>query len=235
MVMLVLRVARGTSLAPLFPRATSTRVFCIGLSLLLSALSVFFRDVMHLWGVVTIAWTYATPLFYPFEILPEWLQALERFNPMYLYVTFIRDCCCTSACPRRRLTAGLPRVRAVSLAIGYPGLPQERAQVHPLHLGSDLVTDSQRRNPIVAAVVATWRRTSVSFEAALTFLDVDRGRAPARALSLPLDIVVAALGRATGTPRTDAASASCRRPGTFIVTVEAHRIMASCEQASGSA
>ena len=36
-------------------------LFCVGLGLLLSSLAVFFRDVIHLWGVVTTAWMYATP------------------------------------------------------------------------------------------------------------------------------------------------------------------------------
>lgn len=66
-------------------------LFCAGLGMLLSALAVFFRDVCHLWGVVLTAWTYATPLFYPMSILPEWMQAAEQFNPMYHYVTYFRD------------------------------------------------------------------------------------------------------------------------------------------------
>lgn len=66
-------------------------MFCVGLSLLLSALSVFFRDVIHLWSVVLTAWTYATPLFYPAEILPDWMMVIERFNPMYHFVNYIRD------------------------------------------------------------------------------------------------------------------------------------------------
>ena len=66
-------------------------MFCVGLSLLLSALTVFFRDVMHLWTVVLTAWTYATPLFYPVSILPNWMMVVERFNPMFHYVSYIRE------------------------------------------------------------------------------------------------------------------------------------------------
>jgi ABC-2 type transport system permease protein len=66
-------------------------MFCVGLSMLLSSLSVFFRDVIHLWSVILTAWTYATPLFYPAEILPDWMMFLERFNPMYHFVNYIRD------------------------------------------------------------------------------------------------------------------------------------------------
>ena len=66
-------------------------LFCAGLGMLLSSLAVFFRDVMHLWGVVLTAWTYATPLFYPTSILTDWMWTIMQFNPMYYYVTYFRD------------------------------------------------------------------------------------------------------------------------------------------------
>jgi ABC-2 type transport system permease protein len=66
-------------------------LFCAGLSFLLSALAVFFRDVIHLWSVFTLAWTYATPLFYPVSILPDWMFRIMQFNPMYQYVDYFRD------------------------------------------------------------------------------------------------------------------------------------------------
>lgn len=65
--------------------------FSLGIGLLLAALSVFFRDVMHLWSVFISAWTYATPLFYPVEILPEWAVPIMNANPMYYYVDYFRD------------------------------------------------------------------------------------------------------------------------------------------------
>lgn len=66
-------------------------LFALGLGLVLATLAVFFRDVVHIWGVITTAWTYVTPLFYPMEILPDWMQAIEQFNPMYLYVNYFRE------------------------------------------------------------------------------------------------------------------------------------------------
>lgn len=66
-------------------------MFSLGLGLLLSALSVFFRDVVHLWGVLLTAWTYATPLFYPIDILPDWMMPVMQCNPMYHYVMYFRD------------------------------------------------------------------------------------------------------------------------------------------------
>lgn len=66
-------------------------LFSMGLSLLLSALGVFFHDVFHFWEVIIMAWTYATPLFYPFDMLEPWMQQLMQFNPMYHYVAYFRD------------------------------------------------------------------------------------------------------------------------------------------------
>lgn len=65
--------------------------FSLGLGLLLAALSVFFRDLVHLWSVFLTAWTYLTPIFYPIEILPENILGFMSFNPMYCYVEFFRD------------------------------------------------------------------------------------------------------------------------------------------------
>ena len=72
-------------------------LFCIGMSFLLSSAMVFFRDTQFLWGVITILWMYATPLFYPESILPEHLRFILDFNPMYHYCLLYtspspRDC-----------------------------------------------------------------------------------------------------------------------------------------------
>jgi ABC-2 type transport system permease protein len=93
-------------------------VFCAGLSLFLAAASVFFRDVIHLWSVILTAWMYATPLFYPYTILPGWMQSLEKFNPMYLYVTFIRDIMLWNTMPTVGLVFGCVLSAVVALLVG---------------------------------------------------------------------------------------------------------------------
>ena len=66
-------------------------LFCTGLSLILSALTVFFRDIIHLWGVVTMAWMYLSAIFYPIDKVPAWLQQALLFNPMYRFITYFRE------------------------------------------------------------------------------------------------------------------------------------------------
>ena len=65
-------------------------LFSIGMSLLLSTTMVFFRDTQYLWGIISLAWTYATPLFYPESIVPDKFRFIQTFNPMYHYIRFIR-------------------------------------------------------------------------------------------------------------------------------------------------
>lgn len=65
-------------------------VFCVGVGLILAALSVYFRDITHLYGVLTLAWMYGTPIFYPIEALPESVVGIIKLNPLYHYIQFFR-------------------------------------------------------------------------------------------------------------------------------------------------
>lgn len=64
--------------------------FCIGMSFILSTLMVFFRDTQFLWGVVSMLWMYATPIFYPESIIPGKYMLLYKCNPLYHIIRFIR-------------------------------------------------------------------------------------------------------------------------------------------------
>lgn len=67
-------------------------VFSLGLGMLLSAAMVFFRDMQFLWGVLSMVWMYATPIFYPETILPEKFQFILRINPLYYFLKNARLC-----------------------------------------------------------------------------------------------------------------------------------------------
>ncbi|MDY3053879.1 MAG: ABC transporter permease [Collinsella bouchesdurhonensis] len=97
--------------------------FCMGLGLLLSAATVFFRDVMHLWSVVLTAWTYFTPIFWTTDFIPMMdshiLRVLMYANPMYNYLQFMREIFLFQTCPTP-LEFGLCVAWAViAMAIGY--------------------------------------------------------------------------------------------------------------------
>lgn len=93
--------------------------FSLGLGFILAALSVFFRDVMHLWSVVITAWTYFTPLFYPVEILPEWAAPIMKFNPMYWYVKMFREISMWGTTPSNGEFIICIACGVISLVLGY--------------------------------------------------------------------------------------------------------------------
>lgn len=66
-------------------------VFSLGVGLILSAITVKFRDVMHLYSVFVTALMYLTPVIYPMSILPEWLEPIVRLNPITNILQMFRN------------------------------------------------------------------------------------------------------------------------------------------------
>lgn len=66
-------------------------LFTVGMGLLLSCISVFLRDVFHIYGIVLTLWNYLTPIFYSVDMLPEVLKTLMKFNPLYQFITAARS------------------------------------------------------------------------------------------------------------------------------------------------
>lgn len=67
-------------------------VIILGLSMALSALNVYFRDVQFIWRLVVQVGFFATPILYPITIFPESVQRILMLNPMAQIITMMRDC-----------------------------------------------------------------------------------------------------------------------------------------------
>ncbi len=68
-------------------------VFSVGMSLILAALAVYFRDLLHLYGVLTTMWMYLTPIIYPISLIRDaspLVFNIIQCNPMYHYVEYFR-------------------------------------------------------------------------------------------------------------------------------------------------
>lgn len=63
----------------------------IGVGLILAALNVFFRDIVHLWRVFIIMLMWATPIFYPPDIVPESFRWIQYYNPLYAIIICFRS------------------------------------------------------------------------------------------------------------------------------------------------
>lgn len=95
-------------------------IFCVGMGMVLSAMAVYFRDIMHLYGVITMAWMYATPIFYPLdpEVLPQQIINLIKLNPMYHYINFFRQIVIYGNVPGINTWVACIASSVVSVAVG---------------------------------------------------------------------------------------------------------------------
>jgi ABC-2 type transport system permease protein len=66
-------------------------VLSLGMGMLMATFMVFFRDTQFLWGVMSMLWMYATPIFYPESIIPEKLMLFYKMNPLYHIIRFCRS------------------------------------------------------------------------------------------------------------------------------------------------
>jgi len=66
-------------------------VLALGTTYLVSALNVFFRDLEHIMGILSMAWMYLTPVIYPVEMVPEQYMDLFYLNPMTAITIAYRD------------------------------------------------------------------------------------------------------------------------------------------------
>jgi hypothetical protein len=78
-----------TAFLGLYPLLTLF-VFSLGIGLFLAMAVVFFRDVMHIWGVFCTALMYFSAIFYDPELMSGFVQKIIKFNPLYWYITGFR-------------------------------------------------------------------------------------------------------------------------------------------------
>lgn len=91
--LLVFRVRLGMSCFFIMYIVFFLSLFTMGVSLVLTALYVFFADIRHLYGILLTLWMYLSAIFYPLDHVPAYLQRLITYcNPMYCYISGARKC-----------------------------------------------------------------------------------------------------------------------------------------------
>lgn len=66
-------------------------LFALGISMISSALNVYFRDLEYILGILTTAWFYFTPVLFKVEMIPSKLLPLYYANPMTSIIIAYRD------------------------------------------------------------------------------------------------------------------------------------------------
>lgn len=66
-------------------------LFSLGVGFVLAAVTVRFRDIVHLYGVLCTALFYLTPTIYPISILPFYMRLAVYFNPITGIMDIFRE------------------------------------------------------------------------------------------------------------------------------------------------
>jgi len=66
-------------------------ILALGVALLSSSLTVYFRDLEHILGILTMAWMYMTPIVYSIDVVPVSLLPIFNLNPMTPIINAYRD------------------------------------------------------------------------------------------------------------------------------------------------
>lgn len=93
-------------------------LFNIGIGMFLATLFVFFRDTQYLYKVIVQLLRYLSAIFYRVESLPQYIQNLLLFNPVYLFILYFRLVVLDGTIPPMWLHLRILIYTAVALALG---------------------------------------------------------------------------------------------------------------------
>lgn len=93
-------------------------IFSYGLSLLISALSVYFMDLKNIWSALTQALWFLTPIFYTASDHLV-IFVFNIFNPVYYFITIGREVIIYNRMPELWLIAGALGFAALSFITGW--------------------------------------------------------------------------------------------------------------------
>lgn len=91
----------------------------LGITMMVSALNVYLRDIEHILGIVSMAWMFMTPVMYRIDIVPENIRPFFDWNPMTPVVTAYRDILYSGSVPQMKTLLGAFLMACVFLVAGF--------------------------------------------------------------------------------------------------------------------
>lgn len=85
------------------------QIFTYGLSLILSSINLFYRDIQYVLSLIVMIWMYLTPVIYPTEIFPPQYKWIFQLNPMAVIINAYRQTI---------LGGGMPNIVSLGIALG---------------------------------------------------------------------------------------------------------------------
>lgn len=93
--------------------------FALGMAFIFSALNVYFRDLEHILGIITMAWFYLTPIVYTIDMVPQQYLGLFYLNPMTSMVQAYRDILYYHQVPQFATLGSIAVFAVIFMVVGY--------------------------------------------------------------------------------------------------------------------
>jgi lipopolysaccharide transport system permease protein len=120
LLMVYYRIAPTGAFAYLLPLLAVQLGFTVGVTLILAAINVSYRDVRYALPLVTQIWLYTTPVIYPLSVIPARIRGLYlAVNPMAAVIEGYRRVLVAGAAPDQRMLALAGASAAALLFAGY--------------------------------------------------------------------------------------------------------------------
>ena len=89
------------------------QIFTYGLSLILAAINLFYRDIQYVLSLILTIGMYLTPVIYPTEIFPTEFRWIFQLNPMAVIINAYRESI---------LSGGMPNLVSLGIALAVSSL-----------------------------------------------------------------------------------------------------------------
>ena len=94
-------------------------VLALGIALLASALTVYFRDLEYILGIIAMAWQFLTPVMYSSDLVPKKLLPIWKLNPMTPVIEAYRQILYYKEVPHLDTLLNASILGIVTLVVGY--------------------------------------------------------------------------------------------------------------------
>lgn len=94
-------------------------ILSLGFAMITAGLTVYFRDLEYILGIITMIWMYVTPVFYDISMVPEDVRRVIAANPMTPVIMAYRDILYYKQIPEIGTLIQALALGFLSLIVGY--------------------------------------------------------------------------------------------------------------------
>lgn len=94
-------------------------ILALGITMIMSALTVYFRDLEYIVNIISLSWMYLTPIMYPVEMVPEQFANLFYLNPMTTITIAYREVLYYGQTPNTKILTNAIIMGLIFLILGF--------------------------------------------------------------------------------------------------------------------